>query len=499
MQKHQALSRIARPTLRLNAAGRALVLLAAALLAGGCEAATGDAEPIAEQSELGVSAGAVAAARASKDPSKIAEVMRALASQRFLGVDGAVAFMKQLFDGLDVSIVAAVRAKYISRYAEDPEITIRSGSLLRPLARMSYDQEFAMFSALNRAQAQADAALLAGMLDRAERGQLSASDRKHYFSMLPRMGLWDAPVRSAAKGKDAMERLLLQATWSARGGGAIDDALNQLERKFPDPELGASTDRSKAVAVVASSHGAQWQEFMGWAVEMRAKGYHLQVFSANGRPIAFQRDSMAVSKVTAPLGFGCPPVLDPASKVGALAAELLANTVSAARFNPDHFGAVYLAGGLGFNEDVAYAAPNGSGGSTLTANPNIATLMAGAISQRMPIVAICHGPTLLAAVSIKTAQGNEALNKGIATASLPPFEGYVGITGRKDRQFIYDVNTHGVLAAAGGQTNVLADIANMGRVVQSKKAGIEIITGPGPQAATALASPTMAAMARRWR
>lgn len=63
----------------------------------------------------------------------------------------------------------------------------------------------------------------------------------------------------------------------------------------------------------------------------------------------------------------------------------------------------------------------------------------------------------------------------------------MGFTGRKEIQFTYDVNTHRALEFVGGKTDVKRDIANMGRVVQEERTldggSIDIITGPGPQAA----------------
>src|SRR5687768_8547821 len=45
----------------------------------------------------------------------------------------------------------------------------------------------------------------------------------------------------------------------------------------------------------------------------------------------------------------------------------LGNAAKASSFDASKFGAVYLDGGLGFNEDVAYAEPGG-GSTKLTAN-----------------------------------------------------------------------------------------------------------------------------------
>lgn len=276
----------------------------------------------------------------------------------------------------------------------------------------------------------------------------------------------------------------------------FDAMLETIESKLPPPDLAPRAPRSRSIAVIVSSRGAQWEELMGWAMPLHGD-FHLQLFTPEGRPVAFQRDSLSVSAKTAPLGFGCPRHLDPAGEAGRVAAELLGNTASTADFDATKYGAVYMAGGLGFNEDVAFAEPDGRR-VKLTAHPSILAMATGAVAQELPMIAVCHGPTLFAAVPIEVNGQVEALNRNVPTASLPPFEGYVGFTGRKEIQFTYDVNTHDVLAATGGQTSVLADIANMKRVVKGRKRGIDIITGPGPQAARALATATTEAITSRW-
>lgn len=496
---------------RMRCFGLALLVAMAGSGATGC-GAEGDDQTEDELRVFPVSKESVDEARRSGDPAKLAKILRALASDRTAlpanHVGLRIERAKQLFEGMQVAQVGAIRAAYIAAYAEDPEITIRSDGLAQPLARLQRADELEMVGALNAAQMTADAAVLDDLQRRATSGPLSAEDRQTYFAMLPRMGLWDAPVRAATHDHslDALERTLLGRALDARrtGAGDLDTVLRRIEARLPQgsPKPPPGTPRSRAIAVVASSHGAQWQELMGWAKEMLARGYHLQVFTAEGRPVAFQRDSLSVSVKTVPLGFGCPADLDPAGRTGELAAKLLGNTAGAATFDPSLFGAVYLAGGLGFNEDVAVAhagrRPDGSTGTVLAANPNVARMMQSALGDKLPLVAICHGPTLFAAIDMNVDGHTEPVNKGINTASLPPFESYVGFTGRKEIQFTYDVNTHEVLGNAGGNTNVAADIANMSRVVEARKLGVDIITGPGPQAASALAQPTMVALQRRW-
>ena len=221
------------------------------------------------------------------------------------------------------------------------------------------------------------------------------------------------------------------------------------------------------------------------------------------RPAAFQHDSMCVCENTSPSGHGCPPHLDPRGPTGKLAQQVLANTASAARFNAKDFGAVYAAGGLGFNEDVVVANPvtgkNGRTHTELKSNPNIDKMMRAAAAERVPHIAICHGPTVFAATKMTINGREEPVNKGIETASLPPFEGYVGLTRRKEAQFTYDVNTHDSMEEAGGHTNVKKDILNMSRVVHAHKDGMDIITGPGPQAARNLGLATVEAMELYWK
>jgi putative intracellular protease/amidase len=399
-----------------------------------------------------------------------------------------------------------VRAAYVHKYGNDPEINIKSADFGEPIARLGHDTQIELMDALNGPQMKQAAQTIASLQSKAQAGTLTAEDRKELFSTMPMLGLWNTPHRAApgAENMDAMERTLLKRAWSGTGAeGSLDSALQQIQSKLPEADLSQKAPREKSIAVIASSHGAQWQELMDWASEMTDKGYHLQIFTPEGQPVSFQRDSLNVSTRTVNLGYGAPAHLDPHQGTGELAKELLGNAAPSSKFDPKQFGAVYLAGGLGFNEDVAVAESkqlaDGTSHTELTANPNIAGMMQRAIGEKLPIVGLCHGPTLLAATPITMPDGHtEALNKGIPTASLPPFESYVQFSGRKESQFTLDVNTHHSLAEVGGQTDVFRDIANMSRVVKGNKAGIDIITGPGPQASKNLADPTVEAMLRRW-
>jgi putative intracellular protease/amidase len=407
----------------------------------------------------------------------------------------------QLLGGLTAPELAQVRAAYIKQTGHDPETHIRSDGLGQPVARLSSKVELGMLEALDGPRMQAIAGQLAAMVEKAKAGTLTLADRREYYSTLPMIGLYAPPVRAEASDHslDSQERQLLTKAFGAQGKGDLDKALKTIERALPLAEVSSSRPAAKRIAVVASSHGAQWQELMDWAMKMRHEGYELQIFSPNGRPVGFQRDSLSVSSSTHSLGFGAPPHLDPAGPAGALAKSLLSNTAPAKAFDASQFGAVYLAGGLGFNEDVAVARQEkGSQKTPLTAQPDVARMVRTSFERKLPIIGLCHGPTLLAAVDVRVDGQTEKLSKGIETASLPPFEGYVGLTGRKSPQFTLDVNTHKTLADAGAQTNVVADALNMHRVVKSQKAGVDVITGPGPQAAAPLAKATLEALARRW-
>lgn len=454
-----------------------------------------------------VTSGMVEMAKKSGNPAVQAGVLGMIAKDRsnllLSNNETRVQRAQQLFDGMTPQQVGQVRAAYIKEFGMDPEHHIRSDDWGQPLARLDRATETQLMGALNGPQMKADAGELNRMLKAANAGTLTPADRQEYFAMMPRIGLYDSPTRQQAGGPnlDSQERTLIEDAFQKQGTGVpFDQALKTIESKLPGPDLTPKGPREKNIAAVVSSHGAQWQELMGWADKMKDAGYNVQLFTPEGRPVAFQRDSMDVSTHTS--GFGAPADLDPAGRTGQIAKELLGNTAPASSFDPKNFGAVYLAGGLGFNEDVAVAKPetlpNGQTHTKLTANPNIEKMMNSAIDQRLPIVALCHGPTLLAALDINVNGKKEPLNKGIETASLPPFEGYVGLTGRKEIQFNYDVNTHNALAETGGQTHVLKDIANMSRVVKQEKDGQNIITGPGPQAASNLADATMEVLKKRW-
>ena len=477
-------------------------LLLASLFFGTVAASSGcapDVEATDDQSEAIVSEGSIDDARRSGSPDRMAVALRSIASSRApwnreRRQDG----LERLVHDLDAGGVERIRVAYIERYAEDPEVTIRSDGLFDHLVRLPREEEIALISRLQAAYMKRDVRVLDDLLRRSREGALTLVDRQAYFAMLPRMGLWEVPVRvePGDRSLDAVERIHLRARWAELSDVELDVALRAIEAAFPEEPLAAGVTRDRSIAVVVSSHGAQWEELMGWARPMLERGYHLQVFTPDGRPASFQRDSLSISTKTAPLGFGCRAELDPAGKTGELAEQILSKAVAAKRFDASLYGAVYLAGGLGFNEDVAVAMPDAIGGTTLTAHPDVAAMMDRILREKLPVIAICHGPTLFAAVRMPDT--DEPLARGIATASLPPFEAYVGFTDRKEIQFTYNVNTHRVLEAAGASTSVLRDIASMSRVVKAHKSGIEVLSGPGPQAAGTLAAATIEVIGTRW-
>jgi putative intracellular protease/amidase len=457
-----------------------------------------------------VSAREVQQARASNNPGEIAKLLHTLAKDRsnLLLPNNATRLerMRELLGGLSADQIDRVRASHIAQYGSDPETNIRSWEFFQPLARLDDNMALEMVGVMNGPRLKETAATVAGLLDKARSGTLTAQDRATYYSTLPMVGLWDNPRREVPGGADldSMERRILSNMWGEqRTGVSMDNALKLIEANMPPADLTPKAPREKSVAVIVSSAGAQWQELMDWVTVMHDKGYHVQVFTPDGRPAAFQHDSMCVCEDTAPVGHGCPPHLDPQGPTGQLARQVLANTAGAAQFNAKDFGAVYAAGGLGFNEDVVVANPvKGQDGKTRTElrnNPNIDAMMRAAVAERLPHISLCHGPTILASSKITIDGREEPLNRGIETASLPPFEGYVGLTRRKEAQFTYDVNTHDSMEEAGGHTHVKKDIINMSRVVQAHKDGMDIITGPGPQAARNLGYATLEAMERRWK
>lgn len=456
-----------------------------------------------------------------------------------------VALLEALLRGATAADIAQLRATYIEKYKRDPELDILSQGLAQPLAKLSPAVEAQMLRVLNAAPMREAATALLGLYDKAKAAtgsggasaRLDAADRAAYFAMLPMLGLW-APPKRAQPGQeelDATERLNLKAALKElRSDVKLDQVLEAIEGKLPAANIDfRGIPRERRIAVIASSHGAQWQELMDWAVEMSKKSppYFLQIFTPDGRPVGIQRDSLSVSEGTSKLGYGAPPLLDPApdKAAGILGRKLLANAAPASMFDAKAFGAVYGAGGLGFNEDVAVATPRREGavdavykatGSvpvSIQLNENIRRMLDDAISERLPMVTLCHGATMFADtwVTVKDKEGvrKEPLNKGIPTASLPPAEWYVEKREGKGPQFFVNVNTHKVLQESGGLVDGVTTAARDAKLIDepvwarrvlernadgTEKVGIDIVSGPAPQAAARLAEPTVEVLHKRW-
>jgi putative intracellular protease/amidase len=335
-------------------------------------------------------------------------------------------------------------------------------------------------------------------------------DRLDYYSWIPRVGLWDEPVRKSQDNTcvDSYERRLRLRAWETVSDQHFDQALQEIEQGFPKVSVKTNAPQNKSIAVVASSHGAQWQELIDWALGMLDAGYNLQIFTPFGRPVAFQRDSMlvreppteavAVSLGLPGVGLGCPLRLDPLRLPQDRLHKLLGNAVGADQFDPSQFGAVYLAGGLGFNEDIAVTSPR-SANDTIHANitptPHALQMLNHTVENRLPIIALCHGPTLLASLDVEINGRREKLVKGIEVAALPALEPMVHAQGKLEPQFsFYTWKTHDVLAEAGAIVDAQTDLKDMTVVKTGVRDGLHIATGPGPQAARNLVKATISAM-----
>ncbi|MFO0727389.1 MAG: hypothetical protein U1E65_26665 [Myxococcota bacterium] len=444
----------------------------------------------------------------SQGPVAIAHALRPITTDRTDLVipddKTRVEHLQALLGGLSADELDAVRSAYVDAYGADPAMHFHSWDLFQPIARLEEGVVRQMQRILDGPALRAVVDQLVDMFARAGQGPLNASDRATYFSELPLLGLWDQATRQTEGGPDldALERSLLKEIWAEqRPGVPLDEALRGIEAQLPPPDLEVKTPRDRTIAVIASSHGAQWQELMDWMMVMHKEGYAVKVFTPEGRPVAFQYDSLCVNSHTTKLGFGAPLRLDPRGEAGEVARAALATTAPASAFDPGKFGAVYAAGGLGFNEDVAIATKQPDGEITLSPNKNIEKMIQAAVEERLPQISLCHGPTIYAAVSAKFGDKMEPISAGLDTSSLPPFEGYVQFTGRKGAQFNVDVDTHVEMHQAGGNANrltMLGDIAHMSRVTKDEKYGLRLVTGPGPQAAFNLGAATVEELAKRW-
>ncbi|KAJ5471460.1 hypothetical protein N7530_008817 [Penicillium desertorum] len=387
--------------------------------------------------------------------------------------------LEDLVGGLSSEQLREVRKAYVDRYYVDPEHHFRNFDVYQesPSLRLDPDLLIDLLGILNRADITGDVTYLSQLLKKSKNGNLTLQDRKEYYSWLPRIGLWDAPARKPPGNKnvDSYERRLRCQAWERISDADFDETLKEIEREFPTMPVQLGSPKKKTVAVIASSHGAQWQEIIDWALGMMDAGYTLQVFTPFGRPVALQRDSIlvreppteaiAVSLGLPGVGLGCPLRLDPLRLPQQRLDHLLGHAVGADQFDPKQFGAVYLAGGLGFNEDVAITTPNSAVDDThakIAASPDVARMMEFAVQHRLPIIALCHGPTLLACLDIEINGKREKLVKGIEVAALPALEPLVHAQGKLEPQFsFYTWKTHDVLAQAGAIVDEQTDLQDM--------------------------------------
>src|SRR4051812_19015905 len=143
--------------------------------------------------------------RSSGDPRKIAGALHTLFTDRsnlLLGNDGTrVDRTRRLLGGMGPEALESVRAAYVHKYGNDPEINIKSADFGEPIARLDHGTQLELMDALNGPQMKQAAQTISSLQSKAQAGTLTAEDRKQYFSTLPMLGLWNTPHR-AAPGAD---------------------------------------------------------------------------------------------------------------------------------------------------------------------------------------------------------------------------------------------------------------------------------------------------------
>jgi len=440
--------------------------------------------------------------------------------------------------GMGAHDVAALRAAYVEQHGVDPFIHIIGGSLAQPLltsrvqgslnltdlarrfvtspqrgfenvegwAVKTYQEIIrapqsesassvqALVNAWLAPELLSDATMIATLVDKVSRGEpLSVDERKAYYARLPFIGIRTRSER--AHNQPTFEEVALQKVWTELG--RTDDLASSMaavERAFPTLMPTTPAPGQKSVAVVVSSQGAQWQELMGYVMEMQRHGVHVQFFTPEGRPAAFQKDSLSRSN-TATLGYGAPESLDAAGPTGMVARELLANAVAASAFRVDDFDQVYIAGGLGLNEDgVRVEAADSKDRSTgmqsgpasvYEAHPDIAAMVNAAALKQIPMLAICHGPSTFIAENV------DLDVTGTHMAALGPFEAYVAFTGRTGPAFPHMALVHNDARRAGVNVDPVRDALKPSGVVRDTaktRDGREVVvvTGPHPASASTL-------------
>jgi putative intracellular protease/amidase len=369
--------------------------------------------------------------------------------------------LDSLLDGLDVAGVRALRRSYLERYHRDPEIDIRRFGLGQSpapspelvnrmcarLARPEHDEICAFLEALSG------------------KPTLTLDDRRQYFVAMARVGF---PF-----GREALAK-----RWAERTNSALEEARRALEARMPIPSEPVA-DPQKSVAFFLSEIAAQLQELMDWALPLLDAGISLQGYTPNGRPAGLQHDSLLPSFATGKLGFGCPKHLLLDGPVRRAFDRLMGEIRPMAQYDPsNHRGGVYGVGGLGTDRD-------------LTHEPRVHAMVARAFEARVPILAICHAPTVLAQTQVpKAGGGSESLLAGIRAIGLPnALESYAIRSGRVASVFMTPtppIDVGRTLADAGARVDWrtdLASLAKQNRIVRDEKNGVPIITGVGPLAA----------------
>ncbi len=442
----------------------------------------------------------------------------------------------ELLRGATESDIADIRAAYVAEHGTDPFVHIVGGDLAQPhlsrrtrgrlgllrlAARLVFmpwrgfknvenwavatyqrvigrpAREVERTSELARLwlgpEMRARAGEVAALADKLGRGDsLTAEDRKNYYANMPFIGIRTRSNRDF--NEPTLEEQVFQSEWSAYGHQSLSYILAKVEASFPVIELPKPQPGQKRVAIVVSSQGAQWQELMGYVQQMSRHGVHMQFFTPDGRPAAFQRDSLSRSN-TSFLGYGAPAELDPAGAGGDVARALLGTAVGAERFNIDDFDQVYVAGGLGLNEDGVRAEPadpTDSSGRQRTAasdyrnHPAISRMINEAARKGVPVLAVCHGPSVFLAEDIEV---RDSL-KGVRIAALGPAEPYVAYTGRTGPAFPHLVLVHHDARRHGLLVRPVRDLIRPGgvvrEVVQTPHGPWTIVTGPHPRAARTL-------------
>lgn len=400
-----------------------------------------------------------------REANRIASELHLLVKPGLRGSDARrLERMRSAIGGLDAPAMEQVRTAYIRKFNKDPEIDIRGFGIGQVAPRNRRTVE-AMVELLNGPRIRSQVEVLHGLLEKQRAGKpFTTQDRQTFFRTMAEVGF--------PHGRSQLER-----EFKAKAGRSLESTLERLHAVMPPADAIPSTPASKNVAVVLSSQGAQWQELMDWAMPLIEAGYNLQVFTPDGKPVAYQHDSLLYSAATSKVGFGAPPHLRVDGPVGRHGMDLAANAAPADSFDPKHFAQVMVVGGLGTDRD-------------LTNHPSIHGLVARAFEQGLDLASICHGPTVFAKTMIDGGNGRrEPLARGMDIIGLPNQMERAAIASGRVHEFYLDpppIDVRKTLEAAGANMNRLVEMHSVvrpSRVVVDEKAGRQVATGVGPLAA----------------